>query len=306
MSATMPISRTQTFVWLIRRELWEHRALYIAPLIFGAVVILGVLYAAVFHGTIEGINMQLDGSITESLPGGRRYVVYLAFAIPFALITAVVASYYALDALYAERRDRSVLFWKALPISDLETIMSKLAVAALVAPAIAVVVALATLLVVFIVASVVLAANGHEFVSLWKDVPVLQNFLLLIYITIVLALWHLPLLAWLLLASSWARRAAFLWASIPIGVLVLLENRTLGTNYISEQILIRIAGAVPLATNLAEDFTRESSLPLEGRTFVDIIEPGAFLSSLQLWVGLLMAAVFIAAAVWVRRYREAD
>jgi ABC-2 type transport system permease protein len=291
------------FAWLVKRELWEHRALYIAPLVFSGVIVVSALYAMLVAGHGQFGHISIGGD--EHMPSGPRLFILLLFTAPFAFVAAVVTVFYALDALYADRRDRSFLFWKSLPVSDMETVVAKLTVATLVAPIIAVVISLATQLVVLVAFSIWMAANGHSFLRLWTEIPVLENLLVLIYAIVVLALWYLPIWAWCLLASAWARRAPFLWATAPIGAAWLLEYQSLGTNHIGHFLLTRLAGAIPLATSVPmAKFNEHAQTQGSVLHVTDVLAPGALFSSPQLWGGLFVAAGLIAATVWVRRYRE--
>ncbi|HTE42157.1 MAG TPA: ABC-2 transporter permease, partial [Steroidobacteraceae bacterium] len=167
------------YVWLVKREFWEHRALYIAPLVYAGIVLLLALASAFGWGDVrmEGMSWR-DGMNPDSQPeirGGGRLVVYAAFYAPFLIITTIVTLYYALDALYADRRDRSVLFWKSLPVSDTETVLAKLGVAAFLGSATAVVISIVTLLLVLTIATVALAVRGMPTMIMWTHIPLLPN-----------------------------------------------------------------------------------------------------------------------------------
>jgi len=297
------------YIWLVKRELWEHRSLYIALLVVSGVMLLGMVVGLIKLGQVQigGMDITREGAQGD-VPRALRFFVYLMFSIPFALVAAIVTVNYSLDALYAERRDRSVLFWKSLPLSDSETVVAKLGVAALVVPLITLAISVATQLVVFATMSIVLAMRGQPFMMLWTEVPIVENLLLMLYVVIVHALWYLPIWAWCLLVSAWARRAPFLWAIVPIGALRLLEYLMLGTNYIGELLRVRASGGLELATAISQDImkSREAIATQAEVHFGDLLTPGVFLSSPQLWGGLVVTAGLVAATVWVRRYREAN
>jgi ABC-2 type transport system permease protein len=294
----------KTFPWLIRRELWEHRSLYVAPLIFAGLILAGVVIAYIQHGQFQIVNIQLD-SPNERVPDAVRLFVLPMFFVPFALIAAVVGIYYSLDSLFADRRDRSVLFWKSLPVSDWETVLAKLFTAAVIVPAIAMAVSIMTALVLMVFVSIVFAVNGHSLSLIWGQIPIFQNLGLLLYAVVVNALWYLPFTAWCMLASAWARRAVFLWAAAPIAAVIFLEYQVFGTRVFVD--LLQPEGGLELALNVGKEvFNDPQSAATTATTLADVITPGRFFFSIDLWAGLAVAAGLVAAAVWMRRYREAN
>lgn len=323
MSAVMSISKGRIFGWLLKRELWEHRGIYLAPAILAGLMIVGALWGLLVAGgefSIDGIRFGSDQT-KEEVPHAVRFMVFAFFSLPFALVTFVVTAYYTLDALFADRRDRSALFWKSMPISDLETVLSKLGTAMGVIPLISILVSTITLLVLMVVASIALTIHGQSATVIWANLPLPQNLLMLVYLTIALSLSYAPIWAWCLLASAWARRAAFLWATLPLAGLLVLEKQALGTNHFALLLRDRFSGAVPLATGFEISGANGDGNAINSELQVDIdhvnaalnadsvtalMDPLNYLTSLHLWGGLAVAAVFIAAAVWMRRYRDVE
>ena len=117
----MNTGTTRPLYWSVRRELWENRSIYIAPLAVAAIVLLGSLISVVV--TAHQIR-DLPGIEPASQLGAVVKPFKVAPA-PIMLATFLVGIFYALEALYGERRDRSLLFWKSLPVSDLTTVLSK-------------------------------------------------------------------------------------------------------------------------------------------------------------------------------------
>jgi ABC-2 type transport system permease protein len=296
------VSWSSNFAWLIKRELWEHRALYIAPLVVAGVILLGVITALTQAGHIQVGGLQFD-SPGERIPDGVRLMVFTMFSIPFFIVMSIVALYYSLDALYADRRDRSVLFWKSLPVSDWEAILSKVFVAVVVAPAISAFVSVLTLFVVLFVFSTYLAFNGGSFEYLWGQIPFVQNVALLIYLLAINVFWFLPGVAWCLLASAWARRSPFLWAIAPVAAIGYVEYQIFGTHEFLQLLSADRGVEMALSTQSLEQAAKASSdgPPL---TILDLMTPGNFFSSVDFWGGMAAAAALLAATVWVRRYRE--
>ncbi|HSN69989.1 MAG TPA: hypothetical protein VLT59_00705 [Steroidobacteraceae bacterium] len=292
-----------TLLWLMRRETWEHRALYVAPLITLLIVLIGI------GSDVTQIPLGMR-ALSEHAPGKEGTVLgalHLIVAVPFILVMTIVAAFYCLDALYGERRDRSVLFWKSLPVSDLQTVLSKVGVVVLVVPLITLVAAVAAQFAMLTVASVALMAAGENGSFVWTATPILSSTGLLIYALVVQSLWYLPLYAWILLASAWAPRAATLWAVLPPLGVVLIEQTVFHTTYFAEWLHHRLVGLFPLAFRIGENqvgiVVNDDSVNVPDR-LGDLIDPTAVLMSSGLWVGLVVAAVLLAAAVWARRYRD--
>jgi ABC-2 type transport system permease protein len=290
--AAAPV-RTQPFYWSMRRELWEHRSVYIAPLAVAGIILFGYL--------IRLARLPQIVQHAQNLPWWKQY---LEIALPFAIAAAsiivtgfIVAVFYCLGALGNERRDRSILFWKSLPVSDLTTVLSKACIPLFVIPVVVVVVAIATQLIMLLAGSVVLMARGPGPSTLWTHWPLIQAFGLVIYLVVVGTLWYAPIYGWLLMVSAWARRMTFLWAVLtPVG-LAIVERIAFDTNYVGLLLRYRLKGFLDLAF-------REPPRDTHTIDPMALITPANFFSSPGLWIGLVVAAAFIAAAVWLRRGRE--
>jgi ABC-2 type transport system permease protein len=280
------------FLWSVRRELWEHRSTYLAPL---AIALL-VLAAFTFHLGKWADAMRM----VAALPPAKQVVVTV---MPFGLAASailvtgwIVGVFYALDALYAERRDRSMLFWKSLPVSDLTTVLAKAAVPLVVIPAFAVVMAIATQVVLLAAGAATLAARGIE--APWGSFSWVQTWIAMVYGVAVHSVWFAPVFGWLLLVSAWARRSPFLWAFLPFFGAWVAERVSFGTSHVGGFIRDRVSGAMALA--FRSDATREPITQLAQ------LDPLRFLASPAVWIGLVFAAVFLAAAVRVRRSRDPE
>jgi ABC-2 type transport system permease protein len=291
------------FFWHLRREAWEHRALLWAPMITLAIVVIGLL--SDFRDIPLG--MQALAEHAAGRVGSVLGALHLILAVPFAIVMAIVAAFYSLDCLHAERRDRSVLFWKSLPVSDLATVLSKLAVVALPVPLITFVAAIAAQLLAMTIASVSLSVAGQSAAALWTETPIITNTGLLLYGLFVQSLWYLPLYAWILLASAWAQRGVTLWAVLPPLAVILLEQMVFQSNHFVLWLKDRLAGIFPLAFRVGDN---RMGIVIDDDTIdvpehmIEVVDPTAVLSSGAFWFGLALAAALIAATVWIRRYRE--
>lgn len=270
--------------WSIRREVWENRSVYIAPLIVAAVVLFGS-----FIGTLA-----LSESIERTKPGAGITAPIQMAPAPIMLATFLVGFFYSFDALYGERRDRSILFWKSLPVSDRTTVLAKASIPILVLPAIALVLSFAAVLILLPITAVVMLSNGMGVSAFWGEVP---NPLIMVYGMAVHAIWFAPIHGWLLLVSAWARRAPLMWAVMPPLLIAMAERMVFRTSYFGNMLRYRFIGA------MSEGFVNKGKgqhpdMGIEG------IDPLNFLLTPGLWVGLAFAAVCIAAAVRLRRNRE--
>ena len=275
----------------MRRELWENRALYVAPLVAALVFLFGYAISTITLPRRVRAMAALD-------PAQQTAALAMPYSVAATLIilTAyLVAVFYCLDALYGERRDRSILFWKSLPVSDLETVLAKASIPLVVLPALVFAIALATQLAMLLLSTLVLLASGLGVATLWARLFEMTPVLL--YGLAVHALWHAPLYAWLLLVSSWARRMPFLWAVLPPLALGAFEKVAFQTSYVCSLLQYRVTGAMGEAFS-ARTGAHGLVIRLSG------LDPLRFLSSPGLWIGLLAAGVFLAVAARMRRYRE--
>jgi ABC-2 type transport system permease protein len=286
------IDKKRPFYWSVWREVWENRSLYIAPLVVAVVVVLGFLVSTV--GLAERRQAVLLLGPEKARAGIE--MPYDVAAMTLIFTAFIVGVFYCLDALYGERRDRSILFWKSLPVSDLTTVLSKVTIPLAVLPLIVLAIIVATHLVMLLWTSGVLIGHGMNPGSTWATVPWIQNWLVLVYGLAAIALWHAPIYGWALLVSSIVRHAAFLWAVLPLMVIGLFERITFGTSHFTSLLRQRLFGFAPGAFGFE---------PKHGIAIDSLwqLTPGKYLSSFGLWIGLVVAALFIAIAVRLRRYR---
>jgi ABC-2 type transport system permease protein len=243
--------------------------------------------------------MVLPRSLRELAAGdstqlGNVVMPYGHATMLILLAAFLVAVFYCLDALYGERRDRSILFWKSLPVSDLTTVLAKASIPLLVLPLIVFVVTFATHLLMLLLSSTVLLVSGGNVVLLWAQLPFVQVELMLPYALIAMALWYAPIYGWLLLVSVRVRHAAFLWAVFPPVAVCVFEKLAFNTHYFASLLGYRFVGWF---TRAFAEHVDPHFIPLSQ------LAPLKFLTTPGLWVGLVFAAMFLAAAVRLRRDR---
>ena len=287
-TASPRLSWARPFYWSVRRELWENRSVYVAPLAVAALIVFGFLL-----GTAHPPHVQTSGRLDAK---ELREIPYDVAAVVILMVSLVVGVFYCLGALHGERRDRSILFWKSLPVSDLTAVLAKASIPLIVLPAVAFAVILITQLIMFLISTTALLAHGASAAPLWAQDPVLSNFWSLPYGLIVLSLWYAPVYGWLLLVSAWARRTPILWALAPVIGFPLLEKLAFGTSQVAELLKRRLHGG----------FTDAFATPSTGKMHIDFAqpEPLRFVTTPDLWIGLGVAAAFITGAVWLRRRGE--
>jgi ABC-2 type transport system permease protein len=291
--ASAPARVTQPMYWSVLREMWENRSITLAPLSVAAFVLLGFLISMIRLPDKMHAVWALD-------PVKRLGSAALPYnvAAAFLLVTAfLVGGFYCLEALHGERRDRSILFWKSLPVSDLTTVLSKASIPLVVLPLVTFAVILATQIAMLLLSTAMLLGNGPGIALLWARLPLLRMSLGLLYALAAMALWHAPIYAWLLFVSGWARRAPFLWAVLPPVAISLVERIAFNTSQVSSLLDDRLFGWV------ARAFTPQArhGIPIDPLTQ---LTPATFLSAPGLWIGLALAAIFLAATVRLRRFRE--
>jgi ABC-2 type transport system permease protein len=288
--APTAIPATRALYWSVRRELWENRYVYLAPLGVAAVFLFGHLIGMI-HLPAE--MRQLSSVDPEQYREAilRPYNIAAAFMMGTYIL---VTLFYCADALHGERRERSILFWKSLPVSDLTTVLAKASIPFVLLPLLTFAITLVLQFTILLLSSAVLLASGLRVASLWTHLPVVQMSLLLLYhIMTAHALWPAPVYCWLLLVSGWARRAAFLWAALPVLAIAGVEKIAFHTEHFATLVGHRLIG-----NTTAVGFTPPEIFPTDPMTH---ITPGQFLISPSLWIGLAVAAAFLAAAVRLRR-----
>jgi ABC-2 type transport system permease protein len=283
-------SAARRMYWSVRRELWESRSIYLAPLAVAAAFLFGFL--------ISTIRLPARMRALSALDPTHRHdaiaTPYDAIAGVMMLTAMVVGAFYCLDALQGERHDRSILFWKSMPVSDLVTVLSKASIPFLVLPLLTFAITVALQWLMLLISTAVLWATGLNPATLWRELLLPQVSVLVLYHLITVhVLWHAPIYSWLLLVSAWARRAAFLWAALPLLAVGLIEKGVFNTSHLAAILMYRLSGG-------AEAMTMPDTFPTNPMTH---LTPGAFLSSPGLWTGLLFSALCLAPAIRLRRYR---
>jgi len=323
----------KTMQWLVRRELWEHQGMLLrAPLVIAALMTLfvGVMLLS-GRDMVLSINGQ-QATLSEAINGAYlsdavepqrkagmlRMIAsgYMAASAPLFLMLGFVVFFYCLGALHDERRDRSVLFWKSLPVSDASSVLSKALVALVVAPLIAIAIGTAMSLLMLLMLCSALAFKGlNLFPALLATPELYLTPLRIAALLPVYALWALPTVGWLLMVSIWARSKVFLWAvggPLLTGAFALWASRAyeLGWNsgWFMQAIVARVLlGTVP-GSWLLFDQQQRAELLDQASQRIDL--PGIFahswamMGSADLWIGVGAGCAMIFIAIRLRRWQE--
>jgi ABC-2 type transport system permease protein len=284
------IPPTSRLYWSIRRELWESRSIYLAPMAVAALFLIGFLVSMMhLAGKVRAITALDPIQQREFIEQPYNFVALLIMGTTF-----LVAIFYCLDALHGERRDRSILFWKSLPVSDLITVLSKASIPLIVLPLLTFTITVVTQWIMLLLSTAVLFAHGISIAPLWTNLSLFHMSLgLLFHLLAIHGLWYAPIFGWLLLVSAWARRAVFLWVALPWLAIGAVEKMAFNTSYVAAMFMNRLAGGAAAGAP-------PGTLPMDSITN---FHPGHFLASPGLWIGLALTAAFLAAAVRIRKYQ---
>jgi ABC-2 type transport system permease protein len=290
-------SPVRPLYWSIWREVWENRYLYIAPTIVAGFVLFGTF--------ISLIRMaHRIQALPANDPSRLHIVVVTPFSMapaPIILVSFMVGMFYSLDALYGERRDRSILFWKSMPVSDVTAVIAKFCIPMVVMPIIGFLIGQTVQLILLMISTPILASHQLNPAIVWQEFHFFQEPLIMIYGLAIFVLWWAPIFGWLLLVSAWARRATILWALMPLLAIAALERIVFNTWTFMQMLQYRVGGA------LKEGFAFAPRHDAPGGGLIDELsqlDPVKFLTRPGLWLGLMFAAAFLVAAVRLRRYRE--
>ena len=221
--------------WLIKRELWEHRDGFVFAPAIVALLLVAVMAAWVFAGVVLHGNMHLSLNGVEinisntQLAATQLDALRASFGVGFSFISILllglngfVVFFYCLGSLFDERKDRSILFWKSLPVSDAMTVVSKVLTATVVAPLITIAITTSTVIILLILAAIALGWAGQS-VALLLTPSIALMPVKLVSILPVQILWALITVGWLMMISSMVKSKPFLYAvGTPVLGLTLL------------------------------------------------------------------------------------
>jgi ABC-2 type transport system permease protein len=320
----------KTFYWLLKREFWEHRGGFLrAPLITGAIFLVlfiaGVSWLMMKISGVHGFTVngdEMDAMFAQASAGNMAHAgqmvdgILAITLVIFLMVCGLVVLFYCLGALYDDRRDRSVLFWKSLPVSSTSTVLSKAVSAGVVAPLIAILTALVVCIVQLAILMIAFAAHGINCWQVLTNTHFLGTAIAAVGLIPLSALWALPSIGWLLLCSSWARSKPILWAILVPGIASMLLwwfsalgmvssrvalawsqvfGRLIGSVFPSSFLYWSNSGVNLVSITRSGDLTDATSI---------ITKAYGLLATSNLWIGVAAGVVMIAGAIWFRRVRD--
>ena len=320
----------KSFYMLLQREYWENRGSFaFTPIGIGAFFVVLLIFALFGSESfftdanremgdiggirINGVNISgfdFFASMTKefaTVPLEQRInmwsIALHGLSTLFMVVLVFVSVFYLLGALYDDRRDRSILFWKSLPVSDLMTVTSKVAVVFLVLPALFAAGIFLTYLAIMLIGTIVaLVSGGSVWASIWEPAPFISTPLKILYAHIIHTMWAAPIIGWLLFVSSWTKRKPILIATIPLGAISFLEFYYNRTTHFATNVWERVLGwFAPIDVISGRHLGSGSSVEDHWNIYG---QASSLLGNTELWLGLVLGGIFFAGAVYVRRYRD--
>ena len=323
------VSPLRKFGWLLRREYWENRGSFFwAPTITG-IVICTLAALGALAGSLQVAKLKSASDIGINSIDASNHVQQMSFVgdggllsgvAIIATVLAFVVFFYSLGALYDDRRDRSIFFWKSLPISDWLMVLSKLTWALLLGPIVMILIGLVVGIGLLLISALAMKLNGIDgaWAMIWHSHP-LRVLLHALSVVPIYAAWAMPTVGWLMLCSAFARSKPFLWAvlvpllsatllswmgalpgiSMPHGTIwYVLGYRGLlsvapGSWYIDGALVGRLAatgGSIENSGDLLQ--------------LIDLGKSWYLFSGSDIWIGMAAGVAMMALALWFRRRRD--
>lgn len=302
-----------SFKALVKREYWESKGsmLYTPAAIagfFAFVLLLGSITGDAFvssSGHSFNLFEKLPSAFEEFDSLGSEessrvvQIVLYASRILFGFVMFVICLFYCLGSLYDERKDKSILFWKSLPVSDTATVLSKFVAAVLLIPVLYFVVMAVFQVFLLLFGTVLAWFSGSSGVTIWASSNLFGVLFNGLFSLVVATLWMSPIWAWLILASSWAKKVAFLWGTLPIFLIAIAELWIFRSAHFIEMVGERIGvGFATMHSDMHYLVGADMFDGMEVSRWYEVFANGEF------WIGIIVAAGFLAGAVYTRRYRD--
>ena len=288
---------------MIRREIQEHKLAFIyAPFIVALVLCLVIIsvylgltdiQTTTFNFSTELYDEEFQEDMLQATPESKTAVIRAGLTVlglPILLTVGFGLLAYSLSTFADERKDRSLIFWRSLPVSDLTTVMSKLIFVVIVIPLLVVPNLFLLQLISLLSVSIYFVSNDIvSFGYVWTSYFI-SDWFRIIFSLWAQALWTLPILLWLMLAGTYFKKPV-IGAIVPLVALVVLEGIIFKANNIQEFIENRLGF-----------WSRSDSFPIEyaEARVVDISDIYLLLTTQAFWIGIFASVILIAGIVYTR------
>jgi ABC-2 type transport system permease protein len=318
-----------SFITLLRRELWEHTSLKAIPLTLLAFILLANLALFFFVSASDFTFTINTATETRQVVNALDYFVQMdvnkqTVIINGIMITTgmiinsillIVMFFYLLDSLYGERKDRTILFWKSLPVTNKLTVLSKLSIALFIIPVIIFITTGLANLLTLAFQTFTLSHHQHHAGLLWQQVDITGLSMFSIFLLIQQTIWYFPVMGWLLFCSAWCRKSPIVVAVLIPAILVFIDSSFMLGTGISEILVERLPLGI-MSMQLGNDSNlmtypyNLSSQQLPGFNMVagiklpsvdDILQ---FLMNIKVWMGIIIGIFFTGMAISLRRWRD--
>ena len=315
-----------TYKWLLKREFWEHKGgFFWTPAVVGALMTLGTAASVIAGLAMKSKHgMQINGQQVTNLgavvsPEQQAQAVDAisnAWMVPSALlfgVMSIVVFFYCLGCLFDERKDRSVLFWKSLPVSDTETVLSKVAMALVGAPLLTLAFGFITSALVLLITLAAAGASGLNLAGVFDTAATYTAPFEFAAVIPVYLVWALPTVGWLMMVSAWARTKVFLWAvgaPVLIGVLISWFNAMFDFNWNVEWFWQNIVarGLLSMVPGAWFGFVDPHGGMQVEHGHIDfsfmVAQSYRTLASANAWIGAVLGAAMIFVAARIRRWKD--
>lgn len=242
---------TKKLLTQVKRELWENKIRFVFAPILVTVLLLGLMSigaaklgmnisgggvqfnggATIGHGSSNETKMDVQYMLAKINKDGSNIYDMIVSSVTYANTSILgfmflfVLLAYALGCLFDDRKNKDILFWRSLPVSETTNVLVKLGFLLLYAPLIIFVLNLIVGVIALVTATAFFVYHGAPIGGLFSSIvhsgvalTALEIFLRSVFCLILL----LPVIGFMLLSSAWAKKSPFLFFLVlPVGLIIL-------------------------------------------------------------------------------------
>jgi len=212
--------------------------------------------------------------------------------IIFLGVLFLVSFAYSLYTLFQDRKDRSVLFWRSMPVSETQSVLVKFFMVIFLVPAWYGIVSVLTQIITLVLALVAVQQFGGEPSELWETLSLYDLWCGQLLMWFVSAFWVAPFYAWILFASAFAKKSPIQVLLLPLIAVALAELWLFGSNVV-------VNGVVEHIPPMFKGYVAWQNLACSDM----LLRVGEMLTTGQFWLGLIIAGGFLYGAIYFRNKR---